>query len=1298
VIDRLVLFCLRRRAVVYLLTLLVAAAGVIFAPFDWPLGGLPRYPVPVDAIPNVGENQQIVFTDWPGRSPQDVENQITYPLASALLGVPRVKSIRSTSMFGFSIIYIIFEDGAEFYWTRSRVLEKLNSLPPGALPAGVLPALGPDATALGQVFWYTLEGRDPQGRPAGGWDPHELRTIQDWYVRFSLLSAEGVSEVASVGGFVQEYQVDVDPALMRARDAKLEEVVAAVQRSNLDVGARTIEVNRVDYVIRGLGFIRGVEDLKDALIKVNEGVPVFVRHVANVTLGPAARTGALDKAGEEAVGGVVVVRFGANPLKAIQNVRERIDEISPGLPKKTLADGTVSQVRLVPFYDRTGLIYETLGTLSSALLQEILVTIVVVLVMVMHLQSALLIAMVLPLAVLVCFIAMKLGGIEANIVALSGIAIAIGTVGDMGIIVVENIKSHLDRVGPGGDRLQAVHAATREVGGAVVTAIATTMVSFLPVFALTGAEGKLFRPLAFTKTFVLAASVMVALTLIPPLAHRWFGVSWLGGRRRWILHEGMIYAGGLMALLVDVRAGLFLCAVGAASLAARWLPEGVRRWGPAAACGLAVVGVGWVLAADWLPLGPERGLLRNLLFVGLIIGGLLGLFRLFQHHYPSILGWCLMHRGLFFIGPLAILMLGALIWLGFEAVFGWLPNAVKRNPAVSSVAHKFPGLGREFMPPLDEGSFLFMPSAMPHASIREVLDIVRKQDRAIQAIPEVEMVVGKIGRAESALDPAPLSMIETVINYRPRFVSDRDGRPVRFRWDPDGIDLFRDEAGHPVPAEDGDPYLVRGRFARGEGNRLVPDPRGAPFPLWRPVLDPRLNPGRAAWQGIRSPDDIWQAVARAAQVPGTTAAPKLQPISARLVMLQSGIRANMGVKVKGPDLEAIEGVCRAIEASLRQVPSVDPASVIADRIMGIPYLEIRLDRRAMAQYAVDVQQVQETIEVALGGKGITTTVEGRERYSVRVRYLRELRDDLESLGRILIPSPNGAQIPLTQVSDIQYAPGPQMIRGEDSFLVGYVLFDKLPGHAEGDVFRHAREYLRMRTQSGDIALPPGVSFTLTGNYVNQLRSERTLMLIVPMGLCIIAVILYLQFNSALLTALVFACIFLNWAGGFIMLWLYGQSWFLDASVLGASLRELFQVHPVHLSVAVWVGFIALFGVSSDDGVVMGTYLSDQFRRLRPRTVAQIRQTVVAAGRRRIRPCLMTMATTLLALLPVLTSSGRGADIMIPMAIPSFGGLMVEAVTMLVLPVSYCAIEERRQRAAAGSSVPTGSQSSAEVDG
>ncbi len=1190
--------------------------GVAVAPFDWEIGGLPRDPIPVDAIPDIGENQQIVFTQWMGRSPQDVEDQIGYPLTVALLGVPGVKTIRSYSFFGFSSIYIIFEEGIEFYWSRSRVLEKLNSLPAGTLPDGVQPALGPDATSLGQVFWYTLEGLDENGVPTGGWDLHELRSIQDWYVRYNLLSAPGISEVASVGGFVREYQVDVDPDAMRAHRVKLEEVISAVKNSNIDVGARSIEVNKVEYFIRGLGFIEKVEDVELSVIKVNDDIPIYVKDVANVSLGPALRRGALDKEGSETVGGVVVVRYGENPLAAIKNVKAKIEEISPGLPKKTLSDGTVSQVKIVPFYDRSGLIYETLGTLNNALSDEILVTVIVVLISVMHFASSMLISVVLPLAILICFVAMKQFGVDANIVALSGIAIAIGTMVDMGIVVCENILRHLEEwrkekaaKSARGDRssFEVIYEASTEVGGAVVTSIAMTIVGFLPVFAMIGAEGKLFKPLAFTKSFALLASVLLALTLIPVLAQIFFVPGTSSKNAKNFLHAGIILAGIAIAFSFQWRAGAILIALGLYHFLKHRLPKNLTKASSRIFIFVAAAAVIIFLTEHWMPLGPQKGMFRNVVFVGALIGGLLASFNAFRHIYPRLLRWCLDHKLIFISIPTILIFIGGMVWFGFDA---FLPNRAKDLRIFSAVSDRFPGLGKEFMPPLDEGSFLFMPSTMPHASIGEALDVLQKQDIAIRSIPEIYSVVGKLGRAESPLDPAPISMFETTINYKPEYLVDRSGHRVR---------------------------------------------------QWR--------------DHIKSPDDIWKEIVKVTKIPGTTSAPKLQPIAARIVMLQSGMRAPLGVKVKGPDLETIEKVGLQIEKFLKEVPSVQAEAVVADRIVAKPYLEIKIDREAIARYGVPIRSVQDIIEVAIGGKTLTTTVEGRERYPVRVRYQRELRDQIESLDRILVPALGGAQIPLTQLAEIHYLAGPQVIKSEDTFLVGYIVFDMKPGFAEVNVVEDAQAYLKEKIKSGEFILPAGVSYTFAGSYENQIRATKKLMVVVPVALFVIFIILYMQFQSFTTALLIFSGIFVAWSGGFIMVWLYSQPWFLNFSVFGTELRVLFQIHPINLSVAIWVGFLALFGIAAENGVVMAAFLDQVFDNREIRTIQAVRDATVEGAVKRIRPALMTSATTILALIPILTSTGRGADIMVPMAIPSFGGMFAALLTVLMVPVLYCAIKE-----------------------
>jgi Cu(I)/Ag(I) efflux system membrane protein CusA/SilA len=540
-------------------------------------------------------------------------------------------------------------------------------------------------------------------------------------------------------------------------------------------------------------------------------------------------------------------------------------------------------------------------------------------------------------------------------------------------------------------------------------------------------------------------------------------------------------------------------------------------------------------------------------------------------------------------------------------------------------------------------------------------------------------VVGKLGRAETPLDPAPISMFETVINYKPEYIIDKNGRRLTFKFNKNENDLFRSEDGTPLPAPDGKPYYVRGKFIRDDLGRLIPDPNGKPFRLWRPSLEENLNAGRKYWKGIKKPDDIWDMIIKFAEIPGTTSAPKLQPIAARIVMLQSGMRAPMGIKIKGPDLETIEKVGLELEKFLREVPSVEASSVVADRIVGTPYLEIEIDRNAIARYGIMLESVQEVIEVAIGGKTITTTVEGRERYPVRVRYMRELRDNIESLGRILIPAPDGTQVPLIQLADIKYVRGPQMIKSEDTFLIGYVLFDKKPDYAEVDVVEQSKKYLQIKINSGELLIPSGVSYTFAGTYENQIRAQKKLAVILPLALFVIFIIIYLQFDSIPTTTLVFSGIIVAWAGGFMLIWLYAQPWFLNFSIFGTDMRELFQVHTINLSVAIWVGFLALFGIASDDGVVIATYLQQSFKKNKPNSVNEIREATVEAGKRRVRPCLMTSATTILALIPVLTSTGRGSDIMVPMAIPSFGGMIIVMITMFVVPVLYSAVEEIKLR-------------------
>ena len=1164
------------KPVVVLLLLLLVGGGVAFAPFPWELP-FPRDPIAVDAIPDIGENQQIVFTEWPGHAPQDVEDQITYPLVSTLLGLQGVRTVRSTSMFGFSSIYVIFEDRIDYYESRTRLLEKLASLPRDLLPAEVSPMLGPDATALGQVFWYSLQGRTPDGTIAGGWDLHELRTLQDYTIRPALQAVPGVAEVSSVGGHVAEYQIDVDPEALLAAGVTLDQVARAASAANLDVGARTLEVNGVEYVIRGLGQLEEPDDLLSAVVTVRDGTAIHIADVAHVSLGPASRRGLLDDAGAEAVGGIVVVRYGENPLAVIQRVKAAIEELAPGLPARTLEDGTVSKVTIVPFYDRTGLIYETLGTLSSALWQQLLITILVVLVMLRSLRGSVVVSAILPLGVLFAFVAMKAVGVDANVMALAGIAIAIGTMVDVGIVFAENITGHLDEAASERPswpaRARIVRRAAGEVAPAVLTSVLTTVVSFLPVFALTASEGKLFRPLAWTKTFALIGAFVVALLVVPSLSHvllrpRRESADAPEGWRAWLRPEHLLDA-------------------------------------------LIVAGVAVVLTMDWEPLGPEAGLVGNLLFVGVSITVVLGGFALFRRAYPRLLSGFMAHKAAFLAMPTALLLLGLTSWKGIE---WWIPSFLEGAADRMGLSEVFPGLAEDDEAAFDEGSFLFMPTTTAHASFGEARALLQTMDAAIAQIPEVDRVVGKLGRADSVLDPAPISMFETLVLYGPEYGENEEGERVR---------------------------------------------------LWR--------------DHIRSPADIWQEIVKAARIPGLTGAPVLQPISTRIVMLQSGMRGRVGLKLRGPDLPTLEAFGRRLEAALRGVEALEASTVFAERTVGKPYLELEVDREAAAAYGLQVAAIERTLATAIGGRVVGQALEGRVRRDVRVRFMHEERDDPDDLLRVPVALPSGGTVPLGQVASLRYVRGPQFMRAEDTFLTSYLTFDPAEGVTAVEAVEAARTHLNQLVDSGELEVPAGVSWRFAGTYENQQRASQRLMILVPIALLLVLLLLYFQFRSVAVSLTIFAGVAVAMAGGFTLLWLWGRPGFLDVG----DLAQVFQVGPVPLTVKVWVGFIALVGIAVDDGVVMATYLKQRFADP-PRSVGEVRAKVLEAGLRRVRPCLMTTATTVIALLPVLTATGRGSDVMRPMALPVVGGMTVELLTLFVVPVLWALrweIKLRRQNAA-----------------
>ncbi|MGA8853326.1 MAG: efflux RND transporter permease subunit, partial [Christiangramia sp.] len=951
-LNKSIKYLIENKLIAFILLAVLVGWGIINSPFNWDTGLLPNDPVAVDAIPDIGENQQIIFTEWPGRSPQDIEDQITYPLTTSLLGIPGVKTVRSSSMFGFSSIYIIFEEDVEFYWSRSRILEKLNSLPENLLPDGVSPTLGPDATGLGQIFWYTLEGRDKDGNVTGGWDLQELRSIQDYYVKYALSGASGVSEVASIGGYVQEYQIDVKPELMRQYKIGLDQVVMAVKESNREIGAQTLEINKAEYLVRGLGYVKSVEDIENAVVTSEDYASIRIKDIANVSMGPASRRGILDKEGAEVVGGVVVARYGANPLEVINNVKAEIAEISSGLPSKTLKDGTQSQLTIVPFYDRTELIQETLGTLNEALTMEILITILVIIIMVFNLRASLLISGLLPVAVLMVFISMKIFGVAANIVALSGIAIAIGTMVDMGIILSENIIRHLDMKD---DRPinQLVYEATAEVSGAILTAVLTTIISFIPVFTMVGAEGKLFRPLAFTKTMALTASILVALFLIPPIAAILFKKRNFRKEVSYIF-PGILILAGITAIVFGYWIGLALIAFGTIDLLLKF-DKIDEKQSKLYKIGIAVLTIVLLLSVYWRPLGLQNSILLNLFFVAGISFGLLAVFYLFKKYYVRILTWTLENKLLFLTIPTAIIILGFFI----------MKNT-----------------GKEFMPSLNEGSFLLMPTSLPHSGVEENKRVLQQLDMAVASLPEIETVVGKAGRTESALDPAPLSMYENIIQYKTEYMENENGEKQEYRVNEDGLFILKNGKLAANPNyEVGNIEAYKGSLVshplKLNSNQLIPDEDGEYFRNWRPE--------------IKTPDDIWNEIARVTKLPGVTSAPKLQPIETRLIMLQTGMRAPMGIKVQGQDLKQIQDFGMKLEDILKEAEGVKDEAVFADRIVGKPYLLIDIKREKLARYGISIDDVQQVLQVAIGGMQLSQTVEGRERYGIRVRYPRELR-------------------------------------------------------------------------------------------------------------------------------------------------------------------------------------------------------------------------------------------------------------------------------------------------------------------
>ena len=1156
-LTKLVKFCVKEAVLVVLLAVGVVAYG-------WYC----YRTIPIDAIPNVGENQVIVLSPWPGRSPKDIEDQVTYPLSVSLLAVPGAESVRGKSMFGYSFVQVTFEDSVDFYWARSRVSEQLGAAS-AQLPDGVTPQLGPDATGLGQIFYYVLIP------PKEGKSLAELRSIQDFVLKYELQAVEGVSEVASIGGYVRQYQIEVDPDKLRFHKIPLDRVMMAVKGSNLDVGAKTIETTGMEFIVRGKGFLgsggdvaKAIRDIEQTVIDQSGGVPLRIKDVARVQLGPDFRRGALDFNGGEAVGGIVVMRYGENPRAVIDRVQERIREITPAL------DG----VTIEGVYDRTELIDETVGTLTEALRGETLITLIAIVLFLLHVRSSVVVAVTLPFAVVCSFIGMRVFGIDANIMSLAGIAIAIGEVADLGIIVSENIYQHLvgeeiegmKEWGNGGNkstqtgvpdsplsssRSEVIYEAAAEVAPAVFTAVSTTILSFLPVFFLTGRDYKLFAPLAWTKTFAMIAALLAAVFLVPAMCRL------LLGSFHWSWKKCLAVAGGVAIVS-------FVAVAGAWDWGLSELLPGSRL--------LAAVTLSMFAALITLVATRER--LRSVEENPTS--------RLILYFYEPTLRFFLRHKFSFAAAPIVIVLLGLGAWIGLPTVLrpleqiaqklGVRPNEL---PGYVGFKHIFTGLESDDWIALDEGSWFYMPTLYPAASFSQAMQVLQAQDVLIREIPEVKDVLGKIGRAESALDPAPAAMVETYVMLKPR-------------------------------------------------------------DQWREGVTER---------------DIWDEINAVATLPGVTPASPLQPIEGRVVMLQSGIKAPMAIRIYGDKLSDLADAAIAVSDQLKQSPYVNSGTVNPDIVLGKPYVEFTVNREAAARYGMTVQMVNEVVETALGGMNLIKTVEGRERYPVRLRYRRDLRERIDQLARLPVVTHSGAIVPLEELASLETTWGPGAINSENARLVAHVAF--APAGVTGDLetVRAVERHLSQAIETGQLDLPTGYSWETVGSFRNQIEANERLLVIIPLVVLANLGLIYLQFRSLPLTLIVFSQIPVAFAGGMIGLGIFG----------------------IEMNTAIWVGFIALFGISVDDGVVMATYMEQIFKRRKITSIQDLREATVDAGKRRIRPCLMTAFTTFAALLPVMTATGRGADVARAMALTVFSGMFFELISLFVVPVFYCGFMESK---------------------
>ena len=1070
-IDRIIEFSARNRFIIFTLVTAAVLAGI------WALRN-----IPLDALPDLSDTQVIIYSRW-DRSPDIIEDQVTYPVVTTMLGAPRVKAVRGFSDFGYSYVYVIFEDGTDIYWARSRTLEYLSGVLP-RLPQGVRTELGPDATGLGWVFQYALVDTTGRHSLAG------LRSYQDWYLRYHLKSVPGVAEVAPVGGFVRQYQVNLDPVRLQAYSIPIHKVVEAIRAANNDVGGRLIELTGAEYMVRGRGYVRSARDLEEVVLARSEaGVPVRVADVGKVTLGPEIRRGVTDGNGQgEVVSGIVIMRYGENALNVIERVKRKLEEIKPGLPEG---------VEIVTAYDRSDLILRSIRTLERTLVEELAIVSLVILLFLWHLPSAMIPIVTIPVAVVISFVPMKMMGLTSNIMSLGGIAIAIGAMVDAAIVVVEQTHKKLEaweREGRPGDYREVVISAVKEVGGPSFFALLVIAVSFLPVLTLEAQEGRLFKPLAYTKNLSMIVAAVLAITLDPAMRLLFTHMEAFEFRPRWLARAAT------------------------AVLAGKIHPE-------------------------------ERHPLSRLLI----------------RIYEPVCRWSLRWKW-------------AVIAAAAAAVLLTIP--VLRR------------LGSEFMPPLDEGSLLYMPSTLPGISLSEAQRLLQVQDRIIKSFPEVDTVLGKAGRAETATDPAPLSMMETVIILKPR----EQWRPVR-TW-------YSDWA-----------------------------------PEWLKSLLRHITPDRI------SVEQLTEELDQALKLPGVSNAWTM-PIKARIDMLTTGVRTAVGVKVSGADVERIEQIGRELERILSEVPGT--RSVFSERTGGGYFLDVVWDRQQLARYGLTVDEAQMVVTSAIGGESVTTTVEGRERYPVNVRYFRDYRSSLDKLNRVLVPAADGRfQVPLGQLAEIRLSSGPGMLRNENGMLTGYVYVD-VAGRDLGSYVAEAR-----RKVAESLKLPPGYSIQWSGQYEAMERVRERLAIVLPLTLFLVLMLLYANTRSLTKTMIVLLAVPFSAVGAIWLLHLLGYN----------------------MSIAVWVGLIALMGVDAETGVFMLLYLElayEQARREgRLRSLADLREAIVHGAVKRIRPKFMTVATMFAGLLPIMWSTGTGADVMKRIAAPMIGGIFTSFVLELVVyPAIY----------------------------